>query len=184
MNKIKEQWKPVVGYEGLYEVSNIGHVRRVERTIVRSDGKVQHLKQRNLTLQKWGYYYVMLKNENGQKRFDVHRLVAMAWVTNPNPDKYTLVNHKDENTYNNCYLNLEWCDHGYNTNYGTATKRISKKLKGQRAHNAMKLIDLSTGIEYPSKVAAYEALGISYRKLDAMCNGELDSYKGIRLRLI
>lgn len=79
----------------------------------------------------WGYSYVLLyKNANAQKH-RIHRLVATAFVDNPNAEKFLQVNHKDENPQNNNFENLEWCDSRYNVNYGTRTKRASQSNSGE-----------------------------------------------------
>ena len=98
---MKEVWKPVVGYEGLYEVSNLGRVRRVK--IIEPSRK------------KHGYMQISLTGSDGvRKSFRLHRLVAEAFI--PNPDGKPQVNHKDEDTENNRARNLEWATAEENTN--------------------------------------------------------------------
>lgn len=112
-----EIWLPVVGFEGLYEISNMGRVKSLKydkEKILKQD------KNNN------GYLKVCLFKEGKRKYFQTHRLVAIAFLENPN--NYPCVNHKDENPSNNCVDNLEWCDAKYNTNYGTCKQRISEKL--------------------------------------------------------
>ena len=117
-NKMKkEYWKPVVGYEGLYEVSNWGRVKSLKF------GKEKILKP---SKNKKGYLHVVLCKENILKNFLVHRLVAEAFI--PNPNNYKEVNHKDEDKSNNIVTNLEWCDRKYNQNYGTINERLSKPV--------------------------------------------------------
>ena len=114
----KEYWKPVVGYEGLYEVSNWGRVKSVNYN---HTGKEKILKQNQI---KNGYKSVMLYKDGNGKNYLVHRLVAEAFL--PNPNDYKEVNHKDENKLNNSVDNLEWCTNEYNHNYGTINERISQ----------------------------------------------------------
>lgn len=114
---MKEIWKPVVGYENLYEVSNFARVKSLKF------GKERILKPGT---NRYGYLHVNLYKNNKRKDFLVHRLVAEAFI--PNPDNLPLVNHKDENPSNNFYTNLEWCTNEYNLNYGTAQQRKSYKL--------------------------------------------------------
>lgn len=111
-NMTKEIWKPVVGYEGLYDVSNFGRVKSLK---YRKGDKPEILK-----LQKRGKY--LRASLNGRK-FSVHRLVAQAFI--PNSLNLPEVNHKDEDTHNNFVNNLEWCDRPYNSRYGTKTKRVA-----------------------------------------------------------
>lgn len=112
----KEYWKPVVGYEGHYQVSNFGRVKSIKF------GKERILKQ-HINI-KGGYYYVCLLKNGKHKNYYVHRLVAQAFL--PNPYKLPQVNHKDENKTNNNVDNLEWCTNEYNHNYGTINERISQ----------------------------------------------------------
>ena len=116
----EEIWRPVVGYEGLYEVSSYGRVRSLDRY----DGRNRFLKGRILTLHtdKDGYLSAYLCSNSKVKGFLVHRLVAQAFI--PNPDNLPIINHKDENPSNDNVDNLEWCTAKYNSNYGTRNDRI------------------------------------------------------------
>ena len=111
----KEIWKPILNYEGLYEVSNWGRVKSLKF------GKERILKPGT---NKYGYLIVILCKNGKVKSFSVHRLVAEVFI--PNPHNYPCVNHKDECKTNNNVNNLEWCTYTYNNNYGTKIERISK----------------------------------------------------------
>lgn len=100
-------WKPVVGYEGLYEVSNTG--------LVKSLNKYKKPRLLKLTKRTDGYLGVVLCRDKTQRTFTVHRLVANAFL--PNPDDLEMINHKDENKTNNHVNNLEWCTRAYNQVY-------------------------------------------------------------------
>ena len=133
---MEEIWKPVVGYEGCYEVSNMGRVRSVERKarFVSKHGKecirTVRAKELNPSLgQTTKRFSVMLSKKGKTKRMSVHRLVAMAFVNNPNPSEFTEVNHIDEDPTNNKADNLEWCNRRYNMTYGTIRERIEQKTK-------------------------------------------------------
>ena len=116
-----EIWKDVVGYEGLYKVSNFGNVLSLNYN---GTGKSKLLKQ----FYHIGYRRVMLVKNGIKKKLLVHRLVAEAFI--PNPNNYPCVNHKDENRGNNHVDNLEWCTYKYNSNYGTCiARRCSKYWK-------------------------------------------------------
>jgi hypothetical protein len=132
-----ELWKDVDGYEGLYQVSNLGNVRSVDREYEVTRNGVTFMSRKEgkrLTpvRRRHGYLGVMLYGKGGHAKrgfrtFSVHRLVAKAFIENPNG--YTEVNHLDECKTNNRADNLEWCDRKYNTNYGTTQKRRSEIMK-------------------------------------------------------
>ena len=127
---MQEIWKPIIGYENLYEVSNLGNVRSLDRT-VKCHSKTRLVKGKllNQALRKNGYYTVTLCDSGRDKQMYVHRLVALHFVENPKPDEYNVINHKDENPKNNIYTNLEWCDIAYNNAYGTRLERAIEKEK-------------------------------------------------------
>ena len=116
----EEIWRPVVGYEGLYEVSNTGRVRSLDKY----DSMNRFLRGRILRLftDGLGYLRAQLYSNSKRKSFLVHRLVAQAFILNP--DNLPQVNHRDENPSNDNVDNLEWCDGKYNVNYGTRIDRI------------------------------------------------------------
>ena len=117
-----EEWRPVVGYEGLYEVSNIGRVRSIDRYVKTCYGSYRLHKGKVLSpgIRPDGYLVVSLQ----YRMFRVHRIVAEAFL--PNPDNLPQVNHKDEDKSNNRVDNLEWCTAKYNNNYGTARIRAKE----------------------------------------------------------
>lgn len=119
-----EEWRPVFGYEGLYEVSNKGRVKSLSRIIKR--GKGVYLSDERLLIGgiSDGYRHCLLHKEDGSRQdLRVNRLVALAFI--PNPDNLPYVNHKDENRLNNNVENLEWCTPLYNTRYGSALEKAS-----------------------------------------------------------
>lgn len=103
-----EEWRPVVGYEGLYEVSSLGRVRSLDRVIMRSNGYPQPLKGVVLTpnLGKRGSYTVMLPTASGQRQVKVHRMVAEAFI--PNPSGFPVVRHLNDDPTDNRVENLAW----------------------------------------------------------------------------
>lgn len=152
---MQEIWKDVVGYEGLYEVSNLGRVRNARR------GRTIAIHER-----AHGYFGVMLcdrkrdKDRHG-KHFSVHRLVAEAFI--PNPNNYPQVNHIDENKKNNCVDNLEWCTHLYNMHAGTVQER---KRKAQINGKCSKAVDQYTVngtfvAHYPSLAEVHRQTGFN-----------------------
>lgn len=114
MKASKEKWRYIPNYNNRYLISDKGRVKSIYK------GKEYILKQ-YLTI--WGYKEVRLSLNGKHKGFRVHRLVAMAFI--PNPNNLPCVNHKSEIRTDNFVENLEWCDHKYNSNYGTARKKMS-----------------------------------------------------------
>ena len=102
----KEIWKPCVGFEGLYEVSNLGNVRSLNYR-----NRIGFVHNLFLSASKQGYLTVHFKN----REYKVHRLVATAFI--PNPENKRCVNHLDGNKQNNNVTNLEWCTHSENTRH-------------------------------------------------------------------
>ena len=107
--------KDVVGYEGLYAVTSCGKVWSYKNKKF-----LKPLTDIN------GYLYVNLFKDGKMKHYKVHRLVAEAYL--PNPNNLPQINHRDENKANNCLQNLEWCDAKYNSNYGTRNDKIKKPI--------------------------------------------------------
>lgn len=114
----EEVFKPIEGFED-YEISNHGNVKSLKSGVI--------MKSR---LTANGYLILNLSKNGNHYRFLVHRLVAIAFI--PNPNNLPCVNHKDENKLNNHVDNLEWCDYKYNINYGTAIERRSEKRRGKK----------------------------------------------------
>lgn len=126
---MNEIWKPIKEYEGLYEVSNCGHVKSLSRYVNNNGTKVIHKGRILKPSNRHGYLCVVLRKNNKSKSFSVHRLVAQAFI--PNPNQYQVINHKDENKQNNKVLNLEWCTQKFNCNYGHHNVKISQSIKGK-----------------------------------------------------
>ena len=140
MEEKEEIWKDIKGFEGLYQISNLGRVKSLPKYTY-SRGYPQLRKEKLLkpvyTGKNRNYATVCL---NSKYRFKIHRLVAEAFISNPN--NYPCVNHKDENPRNNDVDNLEWCTYQYNTLYSNNTiKRGRKKLinRGKDFESRLKL---------------------------------------------
>ena len=114
-----EIWKNIEGYEGKYQVSNFGQVK----SMIGQEKVLHPKKHRN------GHLQIGLHKDKKRKTMYIHRLVAQAFI--PNPDNLPCVNHKDENPNNNNVDNLEWCTQKYNCNYGTRVDRIMETKKQQ-----------------------------------------------------
>lgn len=119
-----EEWRDIIGYEGKYQISNFGRVKSFKRY---KEGKILRAKNNK------EYLSIGLSNgkDGKQKYYLIHRLVAEAFI--PNPNNYPIINHIDENKKNNKATNLEWCTHKYNINYGTCIERAKIKMKENHA---------------------------------------------------
>lgn len=176
----EEIWKDIKGYEGLYQVSNLGRVKSLERFIIDERNRFYHLCSKILKLQQTrnGHYKIRLTNEKKAKNFYVHRLVAEAFI--PNPFNYPIINHKDECPGNNSVDNLEWCDYKYNCNYGTRNKRMDEKISKVLYNNPKRCkpinqIDIQTNKVIKRWFGAVEisrTLGYDRTNLCLCCKGK------------
>ena len=140
----EEIWRDINSYEGLYQVSNLGNVKRVKAIITDvAQGSIRQREFSSRVLKQsvagCGYLSVKLSKDGKVHRFNVHKLVAQAFI--PNPDNLPEINHKDENKLNNCVDNLEWCTSMYNANYGNRNNLISRlKRERDRINRSKKFI--------------------------------------------
>lgn len=121
---MEEIWKPVVGYEDKYLVSNLGRVKSFWTNRLLKPTKRKKTEE---------YLRVGLWDGKKQHGISLHRLVATAFL--PNPNNFPVINHKDENPTNNCVDNLEWCTQQYNTNYGHRLEKFKKAVCGEKHWN-------------------------------------------------
>ena len=168
---MEEIWKGIKGYEGLYQVSNLGRVKSLERVSKHTKGYMAHYKEKILASisEKNGYVRTILTKNNTSKSYYIHRLVAEAFI--PNPDNLPEVNHIDENKANNCVNNLEWCTHKYNSNYGT---RLKKEHISHINHPKLskRVLCVETGIIYNSAHEANRQTNINLTNICKVCRGE------------
>ena len=131
---MSEVWKDVVGYEGYYQVSNLGRIKSLNRYVKAKNNSKKLMKSKVLKPVKndRGYLMVVLSKNAKKRKIFVHRLVAEAFI--PNPSNYPQVNHiKEMEKDNNNVINLEWCTCSYNCKYGTRGKRIWEKRRTKNA---------------------------------------------------
>lgn len=167
-----EIWRDIEGYEGCYQVSNFGRVK-----------SLKFCKEKILKAQlvSGGYLAVNLCKECKRKTHTIHRLVAFAFL--PNPDNFPFVNHKDENPSNNIVSNIEWCSAEYNTNYGTRNRRIAESNTNHPKFSKQVLC-VETGKVYPSTKQVERELGFANTNISAACNGKYKSAYGFHWRYI
>ena len=157
MRKTKETWKPIVGYEGLYEVSSKGKVRGLKTGRILKPFYTKGYARVNLT-----------SAYNDRTKKLVHRLVAQAFI--PNLKNLSDVNHKDEIKTNNNLDNLEWISHKDNLNYGTRTERVAKSNS-----KPIQQLDMKTGLiiaTYPSASIASKETGILISNISMAAKGK------------
>ena len=165
----KEVWKDICGFEGFYQVSDLGRVRSLDRKTW-SEKRGTFYSQKGKVIRPYnsrGYRYVPLSKNGETTKVSVHRLVAEAFI--PNPKKLEYVNHKDENKSNNMLGNLEWCTAKYNTYYGE-NSRIRPVMA----------INVTTGEKtiYQSMAEAERIGGFRYTNISAVCRGRVRTHKG------
>jgi hypothetical protein len=140
-DRIEEEWRPCPEYEEYYEISNFGRVKS-KAVFIRHDGNwaeengyVKKIKVKNITTNRYGYLTSKLCKLGKCRRLTIHRLVAKAFI--PNPNNYTQVNHIDGNKENNCIWNLEWVSQARNIQHAFETGLMTNEhLKGSNHHNA------------------------------------------------
>lgn len=164
----KEIWKDVPGYEGLYQVSSLGKVKSMARTIIRSDNKPYTHPEMIMKhhVNHWGYHFVPLSihlGANKQRRWMVHRLVGMAFV--PNPHNYPQINHIDGNKNNNQAENLEWCTNSMNQKH--AWENGLNKYTGK---NDVKVVQMD---EDGNTIKVWDSMHEAERKLPKVTIGHI-----------
>ena len=128
---MQEIWKDVAGFEGIYQVSDLGRVKSLPKYF-NSKGYQELRKERILKPRYTGRNrnYASVYFVDGHN-YKIHRLVASAFI--PNPNNLPLINHKDENPRNNCAYNLEWCDNSYNVKYSAKPLSVEHRNKLAKA---------------------------------------------------
>ncbi len=165
-----EVWKDIPGYEGLYQVSNIGRIKSL-----RKDRILKLIIARN------GYCRIQLCN-NGLKEKLVHRLVYEAFIGSI-PEKMC-INHKDEDKTNNSLSNLELVTHAQNNVYGTRVERVRKKRLNGIDSKAVLQFDMQGNFikEFPSMNEAQRQTGIRQGSISHCCNGRYNHAGGFTWR--
>jgi hypothetical protein len=181
-------WKPVVGYEGLYEVSDDGVVRSLAFEIkkkVKGVAKIREAVELKQQIHRKGYAKVRLYKQTDWKQFFVHRLVAMMFI--PNENNLTQVNHKDGNKLNNCVSNLEWISNTENMRhaYRTGIKVNPCGASASRAKLSEDSVMLAVKLRREGKTYREVAriVGCKLETVQRICSGSAwSSVTGIQKR--
>lgn len=175
---MSEVWKDIDEYKGLYQVSNWGRIKSVERIL--KDGRSWKEKILKTSKNNRGYLTVGLWKNGKCKSYLVHRLVAEAFLNNP--DNLPIINHKDQNPSNNNVDNLEWCNQKYNVNYGTAIQRkAEKQINGKLSKTVYQYtLDGELIAEYPSTNEVERQLGYKQPSISYCCNGQRKTAYGYK----
>jgi hypothetical protein len=176
-----EVWKDVVGYEGKYQVSNLGNVISLSREKVIGSGSYT-TEQKVLKQFRRGngaYYCVNLYSRNRSKPTYVHRMVAEAFI--PNPDNKPFINHIDGNKLNNVVSNLEWCTIAENTRHAWEMG-LCQMTDERRALQARAVVCIETGKEYKSIREAELCTGAGNQNITACCKGKRETSGGYHWR--
>lgn len=162
--------KDIEGFEGRYAITDEGQVWSYYLNDFMS-----------LKPNDKGYIYATLRKNGSQKRIAVHRLVAQAFIDNPN--NLPEVNHKDEDKTNNNVSNLEWCTREYNVNYGTA---IERSTEAQRQYHPTQraVLCIETGVIYHSAQEASRQTGINNTSISKVCNGKRNIAGGFHWKFV
>ena len=190
VNLPNEEWRPVVGYERLYEVSNLGRVKTLPRMVWNHNGyyvrKPQLLTQR--TNYK-GYLVVSLtKEHSNDKSVFVHRIVAKAFIQNPKPNEYDQINHIDGIKTNNHVDNLEWCNNSINQIHAYTIGLNKHSDKAGKSKKPVAQIDINTGNiiqKFPSIADAARALNYKApSQIGKVCNKQAYQAAGYNWKFI
>lgn len=163
-----EIWKPIKGFEGLYEISNLGRVK----TLPRAKVKGGILKP---STNVWGYLNCILWKNGIHKSFPVHRLVADAFI--PNPEGKPIINHIDCNRKNNCVENLEWCSQKENIRHSVNLGHYENVGATRKAVNQFDLEGNFLEV-YKSISEAARKSGVYVQNISKCCQGKLKTAGG------
>ena len=174
-----EEWENIKGYENLYQISNKGRIRSLDK--IDSIGRKVKGRVMKPSKRKDGYLQIMLHKSSKYKMFLIHTLVASAFIDNPNG--YKEINHKDENKLNNNVKNLEWCNRTYNINYGSGNIGRAKTIRELKSKKVLQLLGNTIIKEWNSTTEA-EKEGYKHQSISRCCNGIRETHKGYRWQYI
>lgn len=171
----EEIWKDIPGYEGYYQVSNLGRVKSLDRIVPHPRYKCgQFWKGRISTIKidRYGYPCITLNKKSHIKTITIHRLVAKSFISNP--ENKPQVNHIDGNKLNNKVNNLEWCTSKQNTIHAWKTGLCKSRLGSNSSLSKVVLqydLDMNLLNKYNGSCEASRITGINRSSISAVCNG-------------
>lgn len=173
---MNEIWKPIKKFEGYYEISNLGNIRSIERTIITKNNvqRIVKSKQLKLSVNEHGYLITTIRINNVPYNLKIHRIVAQTFI--PNPDNKKTVNHIDCNKLNNAVSNLEWSthseniQHAYDNNLNYSDSQYKAVLQYSKQGEFIQ--------EYKSISEAKKTLKIKGNHISDVCNGRMKSAYG------
>ena len=168
-----EIWKDIPDYEGLYQISSIGRVKSLKRSISRNNGRVLNLSEKQLSakIDEHGYVKFQLWKNNKPKNIRAHRLVALNFIENPK--NHLEVNHIDGNKTNNKYDNLEWCSSFHN-------QLEAKRLGLKKCTRVTKIIEGVKICSYESVTEAAKLNNVHRTSIFRCLNGKFKENKGVK----
>lgn len=174
MTLIKEIWKDIPNYEGLYQASNLGNIKSLERYNYKGHHNLERILKP--TLCKNGYLYVNLCKNKKTKIIQVHKLIAITFLKNSN--NYLCINHIDGNKTNNSVYNLEYCTYSHNEKeaYKLGLKKTIPTAQYDTNDNLIQI--------YKSRVEAEKATGINASSIWAVCKGQRKTAGGYKWKRI
>ncbi len=159
-----EVWKDIPNYEGIYQASTLGRIKRIHPSDRNSDRIMS-----DSSISTSGYKVVNLRSGGNQKTFLVHRLIATTFL--PNPNMFPVINHKNEDKLDNRVDNLEWCTYSYNSSYGSKKHSQAIKLGKRVLCVELNRVFLSFG-------EAEKELHVPYQNIAKCCYNEIKTAGG------
>lgn len=174
-----EEWKDVVGYEGLYLISSFGRIVYLKRAkwstrLMKPFRSNKHRKQ--------SYLHVKLTKDGEARHFTIHRLVALAFI--PNPDNYPCIDHIDGNGENNTVDNLRWCTRSMNNMNPISRERQSKshlgKIQSKKVRKAIVQLENNKVVKIFGSMTEAENAGFQHSCISLACRGKAPHHKGFQ----